>query len=87
MGGKFVKGQSGNPSGRHKVDPELTKICKKLTPMLIERLEYWAQQKSDPPTAVKAIGMLLDRGHGKAVESIEVSGKDGTPLVAVIRNG
>jgi hypothetical protein len=79
----FAKGQSGNPSGRKKEDPELKEACRKLTAQLIKRLLHWANQDEDPGASVKAIGILLDRGHGKAVESLEVSGKNGAPLTPV----
>jgi hypothetical protein len=68
----FVKGQSGNPQGRRKEDPELIKLTMPYTSMAIERLVHWA--KSDNPKASVAASIhILDRAYGKATEFVNIA--------------
>ena len=78
----FVKGQSGNPSGRPKEDLGLRELARERTKEAIETLVEIMQDKDCPPSArVTASVALLDRGYGKPAQYIEATGKDGSPLI------
>lgn len=71
----FVKGKSGNPNGRPKLERH-------------KPIEDWAKlafdevgrdklmeiaRSSDYKSSIKAIGIILERAYGKAPQSIDVS--------------
>lgn len=67
----FKKGQSGNPGGRPKENPELKELARSHTTEAVERLAYW--MRSDDATAsVKASTTLLERAWGKPEAKTEV---------------
>lgn len=71
---KFEKGKSGNPGGRPKEDNEVKRLARTHSKAAIRRLAFW--MKSDNPKAsVQAAQALLDRGYGKAAQSVEHSGE------------
>lgn len=80
----FAPGQSGNPSGRPAVDPELRDAARKHTKRAIEILAKW-MEGNDPRASVAACSQLLDRGYGKPAQAI--TGADGdNELKIVIRH-
>ena len=82
-GGRFQKGQSGNPGGRPKEFNEVRDLARQHTTDAIERLVEWL--KSDNAKAsVSAATALLDRAWGKPAQNMEVSGRDGAPLMPVL---
>lgn len=70
--GRWKKGESGNPSGRPKDLPELRKLARSHGEHCIQRL-FELSQDQNGKVAVAACSILLDRGYGKAIQSVEVS--------------
>lgn len=82
-GKPFVKGQSGNPTGRPKADPEVTATLKAATPKAATKLAALVDS-SDPDIAMKASIAILDRVLGKPAQVIKGDGEDGSITVRVV---
>ena len=70
--GQFIKGQSGNPSGRPKQDPEVIEIIRAACPNAARRLVEFVNH-DNPKIAMWAITELLDRGYGKPIQAQDIS--------------
>lgn len=70
---KWQPGQSGNPGGRRKEDKSVKALARQFTAEAIQTLAEIMQDK-DAATAsrVAAASTLLDRGHGKPLQQLEV---------------
>lgn len=78
----FKKGQSGNPGGRPKEDPELKELCKLRAHEAVATLVEVMKSKKSPAAArVTAACAILDRGYGKPMQTTELTGKDGKDLI------
>lgn len=70
---KFRKGQSGNPGGRPKVLAEVQELARHHAPEVIAELARLAVTARSETARIAAGRELLDRGFGRARQSMEVS--------------
>ena len=82
-GRPFKPGQSGNPGGRPKRDPEVRALCEKFTPDAIETLAEIMQDKDSKPSARVSAAMAILKKTLPDLASIEHTG-DGPRPFAVI---
>jgi hypothetical protein len=74
----FVKGRSGNPGGRPaKTEEERTleAMCKDKTPEALETILHLMANGQQERARLAAAQYIIDRGWGKAKESVELSGE------------
>ena len=83
---KFVKGQSGNPGGKSAMDLEFFKALKKAAAKSLDRICEIAASPNDE-NYFKANIWIAERAYGKAAQGIELTGENGGPLIAVIKDG
>jgi uncharacterized protein DUF5681 len=66
-------GQSGNPSGRPKINPELRDLARRHTKIALTALVEIARDAKAPPAArVAAANALLDRGYGRPMQAVDL---------------
>ena len=82
--GRFVKGQSGNPSGRPKADVNIRDLARTMTGRAFEELERIAFEGGKDTDRLKALEMILERGWGKAPQPLDGDGQGG-PLTVILR--
>ena len=73
----FKPGKSGNPAGRKRgsgVPADVKEMCRAATRQAVEAL---IKSLADKDNRVKAAQVLLDRGHGKPAQTLEIRA---TPL-------
>jgi hypothetical protein len=83
-GRPFQPGQSGNPGGRPKTDPEVKALARAYTEEAIDRLAYW-MKSDDQRASVAAANALLDRAWGKAARAATTEGDEG-PITVIINH-
>lgn len=71
----FVPGKSGNPSGRPKIAnlKEIRELAQTHAPAAIEELGRLAKYSKSDSAKVAAIQTILDRGYGKAPQTIDMT--------------
>ena len=85
-GRPFVKGQSGNPTGRPKALQDVIDLARSHTVDVITVLHEIAMNKRAAAVArVSAGNSLLDRGWGKPVQPIDLTVQD--DIAAAIEAG
>jgi len=76
-GKPFQPGQTGNKGGRPKKTDEertLEQMCKDKTPDALETILYIMGEGQQERARLAAAQYVIDRGWGKAKESVELSG-------------
>jgi hypothetical protein len=69
---KFRKGVSGNPGGPPKFFGDLQELARMHAPTAIVELGRLALKAKSETARIAAIRELLDRGYGRARQSVEV---------------
>jgi hypothetical protein len=78
---KFQPGQSGNPNGRPKSDPEVMKYLKEHTMEAAQKKVALMRHPDTKPDLVNLIAeQILDRTMGKPIQNLDVT-SDGSPIV------
>ena len=71
----------GRPKGaKNKATAEIKELAQAAAPEAMAELTRLAKEADNETTRVSAIKEILDRGYGKAPQSHEVTGKDGSPI-------
>ena len=83
--GQFSKGQSGNPGGRPKQDPEAKEILKTATPDAARVLVGLLQSK-DEKIKLQSAQAILDRTQGKPKEAVSMDLSGGLDVRAQVRS-
>jgi hypothetical protein len=73
MAGGWKKGQSGNPGGRPKIAAEIKELARTYTDVAINTLKCICERGKSESARVAAAGVLLDRGWGKAAQTIDAN--------------
>jgi hypothetical protein len=75
---------SGNPSGRPKANPDLKAAAAAHTMDALDTLvKIMKDDDAKPSDRIAAAGMILDRGHGKATQHVDVT-SDKSSLVDLL---
>jgi Family of unknown function (DUF5681) len=70
MGKPFVKGQSGNPSGRPKGIVSLQTLARTFDAEMFQIVVKVARTAPQPAIRLQAALAVLERGHGKPMQNV-----------------
>jgi hypothetical protein len=71
--GQFLKGVSGNPGGRPKVEGHVREVARQCTADAMQTLKDIMLDKDAPHGArVTAANSILDRGYGKPAQALSL---------------
>lgn len=77
----WKKGQSGNPSGRPKINADVTKLAAEDARWAFKRIIEISQNAShDVKVRLQANQYIVDRACGKPSQAINLGDQDGGPL-------
>ena len=79
-GRPFKPGQSGNPSGRPKVEGFIRELAQRHGPEALQTLVELLRSGKEP-IRLGAAEALLNRGYGRPAQAVELAGPDGGSLV------
>lgn len=83
-GGRFVKGQSGNPSGRPKVPEEFRELVRKATiPALQTVISIANDTKAKTADRIRAAEIIIERAYGKATQPIDLEMGGAEPIKVI----
>lgn len=82
----FKPGQSGNPGGRPRKDNDLVILAKSKTKEAFKELLQLLESTSKEDIKLACIKTMFEYGFGKPRQELEVTGEDGGPLIAVIKD-
>ena len=75
----FVKGQSGNPGGRKKLDGDLRELARSKAPAMLQILIGIAEnEESTDKARTTAAAHVLDRAYGRPATML--GDRDGNPV-------
>jgi hypothetical protein len=80
--GRFIKGLSGNPTGRRPVAPDVVELAQQYSPECILTAVRIMRSAKDPRVKLAAAELLLNRAHGRAAQML--TGPNGQPLVNIV---
>jgi len=80
----FEKGKSGNPTGRPKENAEIKALAQEKSVEAFNKIVSLLYSEDDK-IALSAAKEIIDRGYGKAAQSIDVSDSDGTIAAAILQ--
>ena len=79
----FVKGQSGNPSGRARIPEEIRTMLKSAAPAALQLLiETAADEGTEKKLRIDCAKTLLDRAYGKPEQGISVDAAVGATVLS-----
>lgn len=81
------KGVSGNPGGRPKVVAEVRELAREHTEQALNTLvTIMGDEKANHSARVAAATQILDRGYGRAPQSLTVKGNVETHIIALLKS-